>query len=123
MANIVPKGSVEDKTYLIKKYQDMFQKISQKRVGLDESEISLVKTPFIKLMKKGEVKGAKKKRVFLLEAIFGNKVMINGSWYSLYQSIDNYKIVSISGDSVFLKGKEIKIKLTLRKRNANITIK
>jgi len=122
-ANVDINASIENKASLIKEYQEMFQKISQKRVGLDDSELSLVKPPFVKMVKKGGAKSAKKKQVFFLEAIFGDRVMINGKWYKLYQNIDNYKIVSIKGDSVFLKGNEIKLKLTLRKKNANITIK
>jgi hypothetical protein len=49
--------------------------------------------------------------------------MINGSWYKLYQNIGDLKIVSIVGDSVYLKGNGMKQKLTIRKKNANITIK
>jgi hypothetical protein len=126
LANVDTDKSMEDKTYLIKEYQEMFMKISQKRVGLDESEIVKVKPPFIKIVKKNGTKSAvknKKEQVLVLEAILGNRVMINGTWYKLYQNIGDYKIVSIIGDSVYLKGNGTKQKLTIRKKNANITIK
>ena len=126
IANVDKNSSIEDKSYLIKEYQEMFQKISQKRVGLDDSEITKVKPPFIKIVKKSGTKSAEKKKkeqVLVLEAILGNRVMINGNWYKLYQNIGDLKIVSIRGDDVFLRGNGIKVKLTIRKKNANITIK
>jgi len=120
------KSSIDDKTYLIKEYQEMFKKISQKRVGLSESEIEKVNQPFIKTVKKKGIKSANKTKKSLsltLDAILGNKVMINGSWYSLYQNVGDLKIVSILGDTVYLKGNGTRQKLTIRKKNANITIK
>jgi hypothetical protein len=126
IANVDGNSSIEDKAYLIKEYQDMFQKISQKRVGLDDSEITKVKPPFIKIVKKAGTKSAEKSKgvqTLILEAILGNRVMINGSWYKLYQNIGDLKIVSIVRDSVFLKGNGTKQKLTIRNKNANITIK
>jgi hypothetical protein len=126
MANVDTDSSAEDKSYLIKEYQDMFQKISQKRVGLDEGEIIKVKPPFVKVVKKNGTKSAekiKKEKPLVLEAILGKQVLINGHWYKLYSHIGDYKIVSIINDSVYLKGNGTKLKLTIRKKNANIIIK
>ena len=125
-ANTDAKESLKDKNYLIKEYQEMFQKISQKRVGLSDSEIAQVKTPFIKMAKKKGIKSAnkvQKKETLVLEAILGNRVMINGKWYKLYQNVGNLKIISISENSVYLKGFGTKQKLTIRTKNENITIK
>jgi len=119
-----------DKSYLIKEYQEMFQKISQKRLGLDERAIAQVQPPFVKVVKKKKQgnknsKGIKKsaKKILVLDAILGNKVMINGKWYKLYQKVGDLKIVAIRGDDVFLRGNGRKEKLTIRTKNANITIK
>jgi len=125
-ANTDAKPSLEDKTVLIREYQEMFKKISQKRVGLEEGQIVKVKSPFVKTSKKKGTKSAsktKKEQVLVLDAILGNMVMINGTWYKLHQNVGSLKIVSISGDTVYLRGNGIKQKLTIRKKNANITIK
>ncbi len=124
----MPEQTLDKKAELIREYQEMFQKISQKRVGLDDIEIAKVKPPFLKIVKKkkgqkGVTKGKKAAVNLVLEAIFGKKVMINGSWYSLYQKVAGMKIVSIKGDSVWLQGETTKQKLTIRKKNANIIIK
>jgi len=120
-------GVEDDKTYLIKEYQDMFYKISQKRVGLKDEQIVTVKTPFVTVVKKKGTKGAsqvkKTQTTLVLDAILGNRVMINGNWYKLYQNIGDYKIISIVGDSVYIRGNDTKQKLTIRKKNANIKIK
>jgi len=128
--NLFAKASLDDKAYLIKEYKEMFKKISQKRIGLDESQISQVSPPFVMIVKKSKEsakaknKGNTPKAVALhLEAILGKSVMINGKWYKLYQNIGNFKIISVTADSVYLKGEGVKQKLTIRKKNANITIK
>ena len=122
--------SISVKANLVKEYQEMFEKISQKRVGLDESEIVKVKEPFLTLKKKktaqnksGTKIANKKENSLILEAIFNKKAMINGKWYSLYQSIGDKKIVSISGNYVWLKTVSGREKLTIRTKNANISIK
>jgi len=120
-------ASIDDKEKLIKEYQEMFQKISQKRVGLSEDQIVKVKPPFVKVVKKSGTKSAvstkQKASPLVLEAILGNRVLISGKWYKLYQKVGGLQIVSISGDNVYLKGQGTKQKLTIRKKNANITIK
>jgi len=120
-------ATVDDKERLIKEYQEMFQKISQKRVGLSDDQIVKVTPPFVKVLKKTGTKSAvqnkQKAAPLVLEAILGNRVLINGKWYKLYQKVGSLQIVSISGDNVYLKGQGTKQKLTIRKKNANITIK
>ena len=128
MANSPQSENIDDKQSLIREYQEMFQKISQKRVGLQDSQIAKVKPPFLKIVKKKKgtksaSRDANKKVQLVLEAILGNRVMINGNWYSLHQSVGSYKIVSIKDDTVCLKGDTTKLKLKIRKKNANIIIK
>ena len=105
---------------LIKEYKEMFEKISQQRVGLDESEIERVKSPFVKT---GKVKEEKKADKLQLEAIFGQKVLINGKWYKLYSKVGKAKIVAIRNDTVILKDDETIKKLKLRTKNDFISIK
>ena len=115
---------------LIKEYQEMFKQISKKRVGLDESEIVKVEEPFLTLENKKSNKNKsgtkiaiKKDNSLTLEAIFNKKAKINGKWYSLYQSVGDKKIISVSDNYVWLKTAAGKEKLTIRKKNENISIK
>ncbi len=131
-ANVDQNSSenISNKANLIKEYQEMFEKISQKRVGLDEKEIAKVVEPFLIIKKKktdknksGTKIATKKTNSLILEAIFNKRAMISGKWYSLYQSIGDKKIVSIAGNHVWLKTVSGREKLTIRKKNANISIK
>ncbi len=128
-ANMEQKQIV-NKNFLIKEYQEMFQKIAQKRIGIDEDSIMSVKPPFVTVLKKKKKKDILKndKKVFskptlVLEAIFNNKVMISGKWYKLYQKIGENRIVAIRNDYVIIKSPTKKLKLSLRTKNENIKIK
>ena len=122
--------NISSKANLVKDYQEMFEKISQKRVGLEENEIVKVKQPFLTIKKKktsssksGTKIATKKTNSLILEAIFNKRAMISGKWYSLYQSVGDKKIVSISDNHVWLKTVSGREKLTIRTNNANISIK
>jgi len=118
-----------DKEALIAEYKDMFQKISKKRIGIDESKIDNLNSPFIKVKKeeiaKVETNSSKSGFVspFELQAIFGKKVKISGSWYKLHDEVNGLKIVSIRGNSVWLKNSEYRKKLTMGSKNEKISIK
>ena len=116
---------IVNKEELVKEYKNMFEEISKKRVGLDESEIENVKQPFLTIRKKtkGKKSNQKKMNLLTLEAILNKKVLINGTWYSLYQKINNKKIIKITDNSVWLKSEAGIEKLTIRNKNANISIK
>jgi len=127
-ANVDNNLEVQNKQELVKEYQKMFEKISQQRVGLDEKEILSVKQPFITIKKKTNKDGINsavksKKKSFVLEAIFNNKAMINGSWYKLYQNIGDSKVVKITSSYVLIKTPSGTKKLTIRNNNASISIK
>ena len=117
-----------DKEQLVKEYQEMFKKISQKRVGLDESKIVQVHSPFVKIVKnKKGTKSAnttkKVQNVLTLDAILGKSAMINGKWYKLYQKVGDMKIVAIRANEILLRNSSETKKLKIRTKNENIKIK
>ncbi len=113
-----------DNKELVKEYEEMFKKISEKRIGLDEKEIERVKSPFVLVAKNtNELNISKKINNYILEAILNNKVLINGKWYKLYSKIGDAKIISIKHDSVLIKGDNYTQKLMIRKKNEYISIK
>ena len=127
----VAKSLIDEPNSLVKEYQEMFKKISEKRDGLSPENVVKVKSPFIKIVKKkkGTKSASKEKQpekvVLILDAIVGKKAMINGVWYKLNQKIAdaNMKLVAIKDGSVLLQDAQKTHKLTIRKENANIIIK
>ena len=113
-----------DKEALILEYKDMFEKISQKRIGVDESKIDNLNAPFLKIEK--EVKKEESKKFvepFLLQAIFGNKVKISGKWYKLNDTVSGMRIIAIKPNYVWLKNDEARKKLIMGSKNEKISIK
>jgi len=121
-------GSNSDKEALIKEYKEMFNKISQRRIGVDEVKIDNLNAPFLRekrrvvnieknVTKKGYV------QPFSLQAIFGHKVKISGSWYKLGDRVNGMKLVSIKGNHVWLKNEKFRKKLTMGSKNEKISIK
>jgi hypothetical protein len=118
----------EKKSDLISEYKDMFKRISQKRVGVEESKIDNLASPFIKEERKVEkvVSTDKKEKFvepFLLQAIFGNRVKISGQWYKLGENVNGMDIISIKQNHVWLKNSEFRKKLTMGNKNEKISIK
>ncbi|NPA81426.1 MAG: hypothetical protein GXO31_02335 [Epsilonproteobacteria bacterium] len=117
----------------LQRFDNIFNEIGKKRVGIRESIIDEIKDPFVykkeikKIAKsaKGSGKSGKttpKKKVLKLLAIFNDKVKINGKWYRLHQKIGEYRISKIAKGYVILRDRSEKIKLYLRKKDAKIKI-
>jgi hypothetical protein len=119
----------ENKSDLISEYKDMFKRISQKRVGVEESKIDNLASPFIKeekktvIVKKGDDTAKKFVDPFLLQAIFGNRVKISGEWHKLGENVNGMKIITIKHNHVWLKNSEFRKKLTMGNKNEKISIK
>jgi hypothetical protein len=120
---------VDKKSDLISEYKDMFKRISQKRIGVEESKIDNLASPFIKekkivkVEKKDDATAKKFVDPFLLQAIFGNRVKISGEWHKLGESVNGMKIISIKQNHVWLKNSEFRKKLTMGNKNEKISIK
>ena len=113
---------------LVAEYKNMFQKIGEKRVGVDEQRINALKAPFVKVAKKKVVSknGKPVKKIdagFILQAILNQSAKISGKWYQLNGEVNGMKIVSVKGSTVWLKSDEYKKKLTLGSKNEKISIK
>lgn len=116
--------SLEQET---KAYDQLFEKINEKRFGLDEKVINKTQNPFIFTYeaKKAEDANATKKAapVYELHAIFGDKVKINGNWYKKRDKIGAYYLVQIKENSAVLANtyKRFELKIS-RKGNKNVVI-
>ena len=127
--NMLANSSIQqgNKEALIQEYKEMFQKISKRRIGIDETKIDNLKSPFLEV--KREVKVDKKMRKegyvqpFALQAIFGSKVKISGSWYKLGDEVNGMKLISVNGNHVWLKNENFRKKLVMGSKNEKISIK
>ena len=120
-------GTVQtDKEALIAEYKDMFQKISQKRIGIDEVKIDKLNAPFLTEQKKVEVKQTKTTKhsePFDLQAIFGKRAKISGHWYKVHDEVNGMKVVLVGDGFVWLKNDQYRKKLKMGNRNEKISIK
>jgi len=115
--------------------------ILQPRDGLTKKELQTVKNPFIDTKKvtlytpkksthhrltKKVYKSLQKTTVatthFQLNAIMNTKALINGMWYSVGNSLQGYKIISINSTDVTLtNGKKI-VKLSTKTQSLQLKI-
>ncbi len=103
-----------------KEYDNIFEKISETRTGIDAKEINKIKNPFIVVKKKLDSNTTKKrKKIYRLNAIFNSKAMINGKWYKKYSKIGVYKLIKIKTNSVLLKSPNTSKELFIRKNNGS----
>ncbi len=114
---IKPNSSNEN----IAEYDKLFSQISQKRVGVSNDEISMVKNPFIMtnkiILKDTNTTVAKIK--YILEGTLNKKAKINGKWYTINDKIDGYKLVVVKRNSVIIKNEHLKKELFIRKNNVS----
>ncbi len=112
---------------LVAEYKNMFEKIGEKRIGVDESDIDALKAPFVKVSKKKvAVEGEKveqKEDGYVLQAILNKSAKISGKWYKLHGEVHGMKIISVRDNYVWLKNEEFRKKLTLGSKNEKISIK
>ncbi len=105
----------------VKVYDQIFEKISEKRVGADISRIDRTENPFIMLQSDdgntntdGNLT-AENQGAFILEATLEQKAKINGIWYKKNDSIGRFKLIKIQHNRVVLNNeietKELYIKV------------
>jgi hypothetical protein len=116
-----------DKLALISEYKNMFSKIKERRIGVEEKSIDDLKVEFIKSKSKKkdskEVAEKKEEVAFNLQAILNRKAKINGKWYGLNDELSGMKVVAIKGNYVWLKNRKFRKKLILGSKNEKISIK
>lgn len=113
----------------IKEYDRMFESINTPRKGLTESDFNSLPDPFLIQKTSRSIKSDDNNSVSTnipkLNAIFGNKVKIDGKWYKKGEQIGEYEVKSIKKSSVILNNKEqnLELNITQGKRNVDIKIK
>lgn len=112
----------------LKKIDNLIDKIKVKRVGLNSSEIKILKDPF-HYNKKAILKGKKRiykrhfyKHYYRLYAIINDKAKIDGKWYKIGSQIGKYKLYNICHNCVKLKKREKMLTLYIPKKNRKIKI-
>lgn len=112
---------------LVQEYKNMFQKIGEKRVGVDTRNIDALKAPFATVEKKKVAsEGAKEVKIdqgYILEAIVDKSAKISGKWYKRDDEVHGMKIIAVRDNYVWLKNDEFRKKLTLGIKNEKISIK
>lgn len=104
-----------------KVYDQIFEKISEKRVGADISRIDRTENPFIMLHSDDETINTDTNftedpnRNVTLDATLEQKAKINGIWYNKNDSIGSYKLIKVEHNRVVLRNeietKELYIKV------------
>lgn len=106
------------------RYDEQFNSLSKKRVGLSDEQIASLPNPFSPKSNNGIVKEVSQDEFIgkELTAIIADKVRINNEWYMLGEYIGTYEIVSIKDDSVIIKNEKNSLELKLKKGNKNVII-
>ena len=109
-------------------YDNIFEKIKEKRSGLSDIELSSIKNPF----KQEPIKTVTDQNLSIitqaskglsLKAILLNKANIDSKWYAVGDIVDGYKIANITKNSVFLVKGDEKQELILKNGSKNVEIK
>jgi len=102
-------------------YDKIFTQISEKRIGISNSKINVVKNPFLMtnvvIAKENNTTAPKIK--YNLNAIFGNKAKINGKWYKLNSEIGSFKLSHVKSNSVIMQNGHSKKELFIRKSDVS----
>ena len=105
----------------------LIEKVKTKRVGLKPEEIKKLKNPFInekKLVKLEHKiihkKLSKRRVVFHLSSIFGDRARINGRWYKIGSKVGAYRLRNIGTNYVVLaRGKKV-LRLYMHQRKRKL---
>lgn len=105
----------------MQKYDKIFDKVSETRIGISQKELNQTRNPFVVTSRSVEQRRATgRRRVYLrLDAIFDNRAKINGRWIKLYKKIGVYKLVKIKKSSVLLKSSNNTREIFIRKNNGS----
>lgn len=103
----------------VKAYDQIFEKIAERRVGVSSSSIEKTSNPFITLQGEGasDSSAVQNQPVYVLEATFDEKAKINGKWYKKREVVDAYRLISIKHNSVILENEIEKKELYIRTKD------
>lgn len=109
----------------VKEYDRIFEKIAEKRVGIEILKIEKLDNPFIVIGSGNDADSndSNAHPIYVLEATFDQKAKINGSWYTIKDQINTWKLVKINRNSVILQNETEKKEIFIRtKDESNIKI-
>ncbi len=105
-----------------KSYDQIFEKIAEKRLGVQNQMIDTIANPFEAVLKKDPLKEennetAIKEPSFVLQAILSQKAKINDKWYCKHDTIGEYELVALGRDHVILQSETEKKELHIRNQD------
>lgn len=109
----------------VKEYDTIFEKIAVKRVGVEAAAIDRIVNPFIVTYDNGVNfdDNVSQKPLYVLEATLNQRAKINGSWYTIHDQIDIFKLVKIKANSVTLQNETDRKEIFIRTNDeSNIKI-
>ena len=104
----------------VKVYDQIFEKIAEKRVGADTSRIDRTENPFLMLRSDDEnihrdnSQQKELDKALILEATLEQKAKINGIWYKKNDSVGVFKLIKIQHDHVVLGNQNERKELYMR---------
>lgn len=113
----------------MKEYDNLFNSINQKRVGLNPKDIKSIQSPFIYQNVKVDANLTEPSQsnliTYSLFAIVENRAKINSNWYGINDEIpDNsgYKVKKINKKSIVLSNEYENLELNLTRGRTNVVV-
>lgn len=113
----------------IKKYDEIFTAINQKRLGLEDKDIESTVSPFVSnqvqsalSQDSNETYDDSQSDSLVLKAIFGDRVKIGRNWFKEGDIVGSYTLKKINKKSAVLANENETIDLNLTQGNENVII-
>lgn len=103
----------------VKAYDQIFEKIAEKRVGVSSAIIEKTTNPFVILQGEGtnDANAVPNQPTYTLEATFDEKAKINGKWYKKREMVDTFTLTTIKHNSIILENEIEKKELYIRTKD------
>ena len=105
----------------VKEYDNIFEKISERRTGADNLKIDRLANPFVVTSDSIPVDGndTVETPLYVLDATFDQKAKINGQWYMKNDKVEAFTLVKVTRDSVILQNENEKKEIFIRTKDDN----
>ncbi|MBV5279166.1 MAG: hypothetical protein J0647_09085 [Campylobacteraceae bacterium] len=109
----------------VQEYDKIFEKIAERRSGIDVSKLDNLNNPFI--VTGGSTSGENgdennatiTQPIYILEATFDQRAKINGKWYTIKDKVEALILVKINRNSVVLQSENEKKEIFIRTKDEN----
>jgi len=103
----------------IKAYDQIFEKIAERRVGVSLLDIEKMDNPFVIQRGDSSADGnaSNAQPTLILEATFDEKAKINGVWYKKNEIIGNNTLIKVYSNRVILQNETEKKELYIRTKD------